>query len=275
MSDLWQKAEEAKAFIIEQCKCTPRVAIIAGSGLSPLSGMVQNPVVIPYSELPHFPQSLVEHHPAKLIIGTIEGVSVLLFNGRYHSYEGHRAADVAFMVYVAKLCGVTTLITTNSAGALASAGSVRSLMLITDQINSTGQTPLMGVNDYRFGPRYPSMHAAYSVALQELAQKAAEQCNIELGSGVYAGIIGPQTETPAEAKVLRNAGADIVGMSTVLETIAAVQCGLEVLGFSVITDSVALSGNSEAITPKAAKKAAQITVNSLIQLIKKVLKNYV
>ena len=291
VSDLWQKADEARAFILKQKTITPSVAIIAGSGLSPLSGMVQNPLVIDYKDIPHFPLSSVEHHPAKLIIGTIEGADVLLFNGRFHSYEGHNARDIAFMVYVAKLLGVELLMTTNAAGALTNK-AFGTIGLLTDQINRTGQTPLMGANDYRFGPRYPSMHEPYSKRLQELARRSAQDLSIEMTDQVYAGIIGPQTETPAEVHDLVRAGATIVGMSTVHETIAAVHCGMKVLGLSIVTDSVLSLGlptkettakeqnnneqkGSEPITPKAAKKAAQQTVNSMIQLIKKVLKNYV
>lgn len=271
---LWDRVEEAAAFVKVQYNLSPEVAIVLGSGLGAVKGLMPVAEAIPYTEIPHFPESTVPHHPANLYVGVVQGVSVLLFDGRLHSYEGHSAEEVSFPVLLARRLGVKTVILTNSAGGLEKSMMPGDMMMITDQLNKTGQSPLVGEHDYRFGPRYPSMHEPYSQRLQGLLRSSAQSCKLFLHEGVYAGIVGPELETPAEAKLLQQQGASVVGMSTVLETIAAVQCGLAVVGLSVITDTVG-AGSGEPIKPDAAKEAAQIAVNNMIQLIKKVLKNYV
>ncbi len=264
----WDQVAEAAQFVQASCSTPPRVAVIIGSGLGALKGLLDSSEILAYKDIPFFPQATVAHHPAKLYVGDVQGLSVLFFDGRLHSYEGLSAREVAFPVYLAKQLGVETVIVTNSAGGLQESMAPGDVMLITDQINKTGQSPLVGDYDYRFGPHYPSMHEPYDKALQELIRGDVAH------EGVYVGIVGPEMETPIEAKILGRQGADAIGMSTVLETIAAVQSGMKVLGLSVITDS-AVSGGDEQVLPNAAKEAAQKASNTMIQLIKKLLKNYV
>ena len=255
-NNLWEQLEEAAQCVQAFCGTPPKVAVVLGSGLGALKGLLDNPQSMAYEDIPHFPKASVAHHPAKLYVGDVQGLSVLFFDGCLHSYEGLSAREVAFPVYLAKQLGVETVIVTNSAGGLKESMIPGDIMLITDHINKTGQSPLIGDYDYRFGPRYPSMHEPYDRVLQELIRGDVAH------EGVYVGIVGPEMETPIEAKILGRQGADVVGMSTVLETIAAVQSGMKVLGLSVITDSV-VSGGGEPVLPKAAKEAAQKAVNTI------------
>jgi purine-nucleoside phosphorylase len=272
MSSLFEKVTEASSFLAQKWDKKPVVAIILGSGFSSFVGSVKVDCKIDYSQIPNSPKSLVEHHKGELVLGTLSGEPVMVFNGRFHLYEGHSASDVAFPVRLAKACGVETVIVTNSAGSLVERIKSGDIAMITDQINLTGQNPLTGDNDYRFGPRFPSMHNPYSKVLQELVAKTAEKCSVKLQTGVYAGVNGPSLETPAEANMLTVLGADLVGMSTVFETIVAVQSKMEVIGLSVVTDSVSVSSKEfeEALKPAEAKKAFKIAKEDINKLIKKV-----
>lgn len=228
--------QEAVTYLRKHISSSPQIGLILGSGLGVLANMIEHPTVIPYAQIPHFPQSTVEGHAGELVIGQITGKSVMIMKGRFHAYEGYPVHTVAFPVRVMKQLGIHTLIVTNAAGGINEQYKVGALMMITDHLNLTGHNPLIGANDPQFGVRFPDMSQAYSKRLRELAHQVAQQQGIDLQTGVYAGLLGPSYETPAEIRMLRFLGADAVGMSTVPEVIVARHAGIEVLGFSCISN---------------------------------------
>jgi purine-nucleoside phosphorylase len=215
------------------------VAVILGSGLGAFARELSSPDVIPYPEIPHFPQSTVAGHSGRLVMGRFSGVSVAVMAGRVHAYEGYSAQDVAFPVRVLGSLGVKTLLVTNAAGAVNTAFRPGELMVITDHLNLTGTNPLVGPEEQALGPRFPDMTEAYAPKLISTCEAAAHRIGLRLRKGVYAGLLGPSYETPAEIRMLRTLGADAVGMSTVLEVIAAGQMGIRVLGISCLTNMAA------------------------------------
>lgn len=241
MNVQWTKeqVEEAAAWIRGRTDARPEIGLILGSGLGVLAEAMKGATAIPYREIPHFPVSTVAGHAGELVVGEAAGRPVLLMNGRFHLYEGYPAQAVAFPVRVMKALGVHTLVVTNAAGGINTSFQPGDLMLIEDHLNLTGQNPLVGPNDESIGPRFPDMSEAYSARLRELARAVAEQQGLRLVSGVYAGLLGPSYETPAEIRMLRALGADAVGMSTVTEVIAARHAGLEVAGISCISNMAA------------------------------------
>ena len=241
MNVQWTKeqVEEAAAWIRGRTDARPEIGLILGSGLGVLAEAMKGATAIPYREIPHFPVSTVAGHAGELVVGEAAGRPVLLMNGRFHLYEGYPAQAVAFPVRVMKALGVHTLVVTNAAGGINTTFQPGDLMLIEDHLNLTGQNPLVGPNDESIGPRFPDMSEAYSARLRELARAVAEQQGLRLVSGVYAGLLGPSYETPAEIRMLRALGADAVGMSTVTEVIAARHAGLEVAGISCISNMAA------------------------------------
>ncbi len=231
--------EEAAAHLRERTHHNPRVAITLGSGLAPLAREVEDPTVIPYEDIPHFPRSTVEGHPGRVVLGRLAGAPVAVMQGRVHYYEGYSLPEVTFYVRVLRLLGVETLILTNAAGGLNPSFRPGDLMLIEDHINLPGligHSPLWGPNDERFGPRFPAMNKAYDRDLIRLAEQVAAEMGLSLRRGVYVGLGGPAFETPAEVRMLRALGGDAVGMSTVHETVVAVHAGMRVLGISTITN---------------------------------------
>lgn len=231
--------EEAAAHLRQRAHHKPRVAITLGSGLAPLAEDVEDPTVIPYEDIPHFPRSTVEGHPGRVVLGRLAGTSVAVMQGRVHYYEGYSLPEVTFYVRVLRLLGVDTLILTNAAGGLNPSFRPGDLMLIEDHINLpglVGHSPLWGPNDERFGPRFPAMSKAYDRGLIRLAEEVAAGMGFSLRRGVYVGLGGPTFETPAEVRMLRALGGDAVGMSTVHETVVAVHAGMRVLGISTITN---------------------------------------
>jgi len=227
---------QARAFLLERTYLRPRVAVILGSGLGAFASELSSPVEIPYSEIPGFPKATTIGHAGKLIIGELGGTAVAVMAGRVHLYEGYTAAEAAFGTRALGLFGVRTLIVTNAAGGIGAHLQQGSLVLIGDHINLQGQNPLTGANDETLGPRFPDMTEAYSHRLRALAQRVAQGMGLHLHEGVYAALPGPSYETPAEIRYLRTIGADLVGMSTVPEAIAANHMGLEVLGISCVTN---------------------------------------
>lgn len=217
------------------------VGVILGSGLGAVADTVveSGGTALSYGEIPHFPTSSVEGHKGRLVYGIVGGVPVLLMQGRVHRYEGYPASSVVFPVRVLHALGVKRLVVTNAAGGLGAGFSAGDLMLIEDHLNLTGDNPLVGHNDARFGPRFPDMSEAYSRRLTALADDVAQARGLKLQRGVYAGLLGPSYETPAEIRMLRTLGAHAVGMSTVFEVIAASHLGMEVLGISCITNLAA------------------------------------
>lgn len=234
-----EEYEAAADHIKLNSRYQPQVGLILGSGLNPLAEAVEGADSIPYGEIPNFPEPTVEGHLGRLIVGRLEGISVAVMQGRVHFYEGYTIQQVVFPVRVMQTLGVETLIVTNAAGGLNPAFRAGDLMLITDHINlvgMTGNNPLFGPNDPALGPRFPDMSQAYNPALRALAQEVAQEHNIRLHKGVYAGLSGPSFETPAEIRFLRLIGADAVGMSTVAEVTVACHGGMRVLGISGISN---------------------------------------
>lgn len=211
-------------------------AIILGSGLGGLGEEIENPVYIDYKDIPGFPHSTVSGHKGRLIIGRLEGKSVLCMQGRIHLYEGHDPASIKLIIEVFKSLGVKNLIVTNAAGSLKLDMPPGSIMLIKDHINFSGRNPLVGPNDENYGPRFPAMNNAYNSIFRQKVKSIAKKQNIMLYEGVYLMVLGPNFETAAEIKAFQILGADAVGMSTVPEVLCAVHCGINILGFSVITN---------------------------------------
>jgi purine-nucleoside phosphorylase len=217
----------------------PRIAIVLGSGLGDFANGVGDAVSMPYGDLPHWPTSNVIGHAGTLVVGTVKGRKVAALSGRCHAYEGHDLRTVTFAVRVLGLLGVKTLILTNAAGGVNTGFAAGALMVIDDHINLTGDNPLVGANDDRFGARFPDMSEVYSIRLRTMADQAGKALGVPPPHGVYAALLGPSYETPAEIRYLRVIGADAVGMSTVPEAIVARHMGLEVLGISCITNMAA------------------------------------
>ncbi|MGM0523472.1 MAG: purine-nucleoside phosphorylase [Bacillota bacterium] len=231
--------QEATAFIQKQLSEKPQVGLILGSGLGMLADEIDHPVKIKYDVIPGFPVSTVEGHAGQLVIGELEGVSVIAMQGRFHFYEGYGLDAVTFPVRVMKQLGVEKLFVTNAAGGVNEAFEPGNLMLITDHINNTGQNPLMGPNDNEQGVRFPDLSQAYDRKLQSLAKDVATELSLDLKAGVYVWNTGPSYETPAEINMLQKVGGDAVGMSTVPEVIVARHVGLDVLGISCISNMAA------------------------------------
>ena len=217
----------------------PRIAIVLGSGLGGFADDFDEAVRIPYHEIPGFPRSTVEGHTGCMVGGKVDGVSVLAMQGRVHYYEGYSLEEVTFPIRTFKLLGIRTLVLTNAAGGINVQLQQGALMVISDHVNLIGDNPLRGANDDRFGPRFPDMSVVYSPALQELVVEEAKAIGAEVRRGIYGGLSGPSYETPAEIHLLRNLGADAVGMSTVPEAIVARHMDMEVLGISCITNMAA------------------------------------
>jgi len=231
--------QEAAAYIQSKTEVKPEVGLILGSGLGVLADLIQDGISIPYQDIPHFPVSTVEGHDGELLLGTIEGRAVVMMKGRFHMYEGYGPEVTAFPVRVMKELGVSSLLVTNAAGGVNTSYEPGDLMVISDHLNLTGKNPLIGPNDAALGVRFPDMSEGYSRRLRKLLKDTAESKGIHVQEGVYAGLLGPTYETPAEIRMLRTLGADAVGMSTVLETIVARHAGLEVLGISCISNMAA------------------------------------
>lgn len=231
--------QEAADYIHSKSGIRPEIGLILGSGLGILADLIQDGISIPYQEIPHFPVSTVEGHEGELLLGTIEGRAVVMMKGRFHMYEGYGPQLTAFPVRVMKQLGIQSLLVTNAAGGVNTSYQAGDLMVISDHLNLTGQNPLIGPNDAGLGVRFPDMSEAYSRRLREIAKQTAAKQGFSLQEGVYAGLLGPNYETPAEIVMLRTLGADAVGMSTVSEVIVARHAGIEVLGFSCITNMAA------------------------------------
>ncbi|GFM37563.1 purine nucleoside phosphorylase [Desulfovibrio psychrotolerans] len=214
----------------------PKVGIILGTGLGGLADAMQVHAAVPYADIPEFPRSTVQSHAGRFLFGTLGGVPVVMQQGRNHLYEGYGPDDVCMGVRCMAQLGMQTLIVTNAAGCLNPQWDAGDLMVITDHINFTGRTPLSGENHEVWGPRFPDMSRAYDPQLVRTALEQADALGIRLERGVYVGVCGPQMETPAETRMFKRLGADAVGMSTVMEVIAARHMGIRVLGFSCLTN---------------------------------------
>ena len=234
-----QKLHEAADFIRSRIAVTPEIALILGTGLGDLASLIKNAVCIPYQDIPHFPVSTAPYHKGQLLIGTFCGRPVLVMQGRFHYYEGYSMEQAAFPVRVFRLLGVHTLVVTNAAGAINEGYGVGDLVMIEDHIKFFNDSPLRGQNLEKFGPRFNDMSDAYTKSLRTLAKNIAQEQNIPLHEGVYAYMPGPSYETPAEIRMLRTLGADVVGMSTVPEVLTASHAGMQVFGLSFCTNMAA------------------------------------
>jgi len=234
---LRKRIDEAAEAIRKTCPIEPRIAIILGTGLGTLADRIDVTQRISYESVPHFAKSTVATHAGELVLGNLAGKRVIAMSGRFHCYEGYSLQQVTFPVRVAKALGARALIVSCAAGGLNPQFSPGDLMVITDHINLMGDNPLIGPNDDALGPRYPDMSEPYTRELIALAESVALSKGIRLQRGVYLACPGPCLETAAEYRFMRIIGADAVGMSTVPEVIVAVHAGLQVLGFSAITDA--------------------------------------
>jgi purine-nucleoside phosphorylase len=233
------RAEAAAKFIQKKTKLRPKIALVLGSGLGGFADELANPVRIPYAKIPYFSRSTAVGHAGQLVLGTVESVDVVAMQGRVHLYEGYSAKDVAFPIRVFARMGVKAVILTNAAGGIKTDFTQGRLVVISDHINLQGANPLIGPNDELFGSRFPDMSTAYDKKFRELTHAEGRRLGINLGEGVYAAVAGPSYETPAEIRYLRTIGADLVGMSTVPEVIAARHSGIRVLGISCVTNAAA------------------------------------
>lgn len=231
-----EKIKQTSDFLRAKVSLKPHIGIILGTGLGPLADMIENPLVIPYKDIPNFPVSTVEGHSGNFIFGNLAGKPVMAMQGRFHYYEGYDMKAVTFPVRVMRALGAETLIVSNAAGGMNKEFKVGDVMIITDHINLFPENPLRGRNYPELGVRFPAMTEAYSKRLVAVADAIGREKGIRLMHGVYVGTPGPTFETPAEYEYFHIIGGDAVGMSTVPEVIVARHAGMEVFGLSVITD---------------------------------------
>ena len=237
--DLYTRADSAVAFILSQTKLKPKIGLVLGSGLGAFADDLTEAARFPYAHIPSFPRSTAIGHAGQLVIGRSGDVPVAVMQGRVHLYEGYSAAEVAFPTRVLGRMGIGALILTNAAGGINLEYGQGALVILRDHINLQGQNPLTGANDERFGPRFPDMTYTYAKHYREIALEEAKKLKIPPREGVYAALLGPNYETPAEIRYLRAIGADLVGMSTIPEAIAARHMGINVLAISCVTNMAA------------------------------------
>lgn len=236
MLELYDKIREAHAAIRRHWDRTPAIAIVLGTGLGGLVEDIEVEATIPYGDIPHLPQSTAIGHRGRLVCGMMGGVPLVAMEGRLHLYEGYSLKQITLPIRVFQSLGTELLVLSNACGGLNPYFHSGDIMVIEDQINLMGDNPLIGINDDRLGPRFPDMCEPYDQQWVDRVIAIARQSNIEAHKGVFVAVAGPNLETRAEYRYLRMIGADVVGMSTVPETIVAVHCGLKVIGLSVITD---------------------------------------
>jgi purine-nucleoside phosphorylase len=239
MQDEFTRAESAARFLESQSGLFPRIGIVLGSGLGAFADELSEAIRIPYENIPYFPRSTSIGHAGQLVIGKIGDIPIAVMQGRVHLYEGYSAQEVAFPVRVLGLMGIHAVVITNAAGGINLDYQEGALVVIRDHLNLQGQNPLVGANDERFGLRFPDMTQAYFKPYREIALLAAKRLGKPVVEGIYAGLLGPSYETPAEIRYLRSIGADVVGMSTISEVIAARHMGLKILAISCVTNMAA------------------------------------
>lgn len=237
--DILSKATAAAEFLRSRVSSRPAVALVLGSGLGDYADTLEDPIRIPYSEIPHFPVPTVAGHSGALVFGKKYGKDVVVMQGRIHYYEGRSQREITLPIRILALLGVTKLVLTNAAGGVNTSFQPGDLMVIADHINYSGSNPLIGPNFEEFGPRFPDMSDLYTASIRAALKETAADAGIALQEGVYAMYSGPNYETPAEIRMFRTLGADAVGMSTVPEALVAAQCGMTVTGISCITNMAA------------------------------------
>ncbi len=238
-TDQFTFAETAAQSILQRTPLRPKIGLVLGSGLGGFADSLSHATRIPYTEIPNFPRSTAIGHAGQMVLGKAAAIPVAVMQGRVHLYEGYSAQEVAFPMRVFGRMGIRSLILTNAAGGINLNYQQGALVLIRDHINLQGSNPLVGPNEDRFGPRFPDMTHAYAQDYRTLAKKEATKLGMTLHEGVYAALLGPSFETPAEINYLRIIGADLVGMSTVFEVIAARHMGMKVLAISCVTNMAA------------------------------------
>jgi purine-nucleoside phosphorylase len=268
-SDLFTRADEAAAALLAAAPISPRLAVVLGSGMSELADRITEATAVPYDQIPHFPTTTVAGHEGKVLLGKLGGVPVIMFQGRFHYYEGHDLETVTFPVRVLSRLGVSTLILTAATGGIRADLRAGNLVLLTDHLNLIGSNPLRGLNDIRLGTRFPDMTEVYSKRLRAIAREEGKHLGIDLAQGVYACLPGPSYETPAEIKMLRTLGADVVGMSTVAEAIVARHAGIEVLAFALVSNAAAGVVGTP-ITHEEVLEAGRKAAPTLARLIERV-----
>lgn len=238
-NDEFTPAESAAAFLLNQTALRPKIGLVLGSGLGGFADELTNPIKVPYAQIPGFSRSTAIGHAGQMVIGKAGNVAVAAMQGRVHLYEGYSAQQVAFPTRVMGRMGIRALVLTNAAGGINLEYQQGALVAITDHINLQGSNPLVGPNDERLGPRFPDMTKAYWKPYREMALAEAKRMGKTLYQGVYAALLGPSYETPAEIRYLRTIGADLVGMSTIPEVITAAHMGIKVLAISCVTNMAA------------------------------------
>jgi purine-nucleoside phosphorylase len=262
--------EQTKRFLITRANRHPRIAVVLGTGLGAFAEELEDRLEIPYGDIPHWPQSTAVGHAGKLVFGRLGALEVAVLSGRVHLYEGYTPAQVTFGVRVLARRGVRLMVFTNAAGGINLAFARGALVLISDHINLQGSNPLTGPNDDSLGPRFPDMSEAYSAPLRSIARQVARELDIQLSEGVYAAVPGPSFETPAEIRCLRAIGADLVGMSTVPEVIAANHMGLKVLAISCVTN-MAAGILPQKITHQEVLETGEMVRETLVRFLKALL----
>ena len=273
--EIFKKLILAREYVENQLKNIkrPEIGIVLGTGLGEIGDKIDKKAEILYKDIPNFPVSTVDTHKGKMIFGDISGKSVVIMQGRVHLYEGYSPQDVCFGVRLAGLLGIKTIILTNAAGAINPQFKEGNIMVISDHINFQGKNPLVGPNIDEFGERFPDMSCVYDKNLIKLALEAGIDLGFRLEKGVYVAVLGPSLETPAETRALKRLGGDAVGMSTVMEAIAARHMGLKVLGLSCLTNKNlpdCMKETSFEYIVKRAKETSRRLIKLLIEIVKRI-----
>jgi purine-nucleoside phosphorylase len=266
----FQQAEKAARFILARTKLRPKIALVLGSGLGEFADEFENAIKIPYAKIPHFPQSTAIGHAGQLVLGKVGAIAAAGMQGRVHLYEGYCAKKVAFPIRVFARMGVKALIVTNAAGGINLNYSEGALVAIRDHINLQDANPLIGPNDDRFGPRFPDLTRAYDPEFRGFVAEAQKKLRRDFHEGVYLAVAGPNYETPAEIHAFRTMGADLVGMSTVPEVLAARHSGIRVLGISCVTN-MAAGITGQTLTAEEVLATGAVVKNQFIALLESVI----
>lgn len=266
----FEQATQAAKFILSKTKLRPKIALVLGSGLGAFADEFTNATRIPYKKIPHFPQSTAIGHAGQLVIGNVGDVPVVGMQGRVHLYEGYTAKQVAFPIRVFQRAGIKAAIITNAAGGINLRYFQGSLVALRDHINHQAANPLIGPNDDRFGPRFPDMTHAYDKEFRQFVSEEGKRLKLNLHEGVYLALLGPNYETPAEIHAFRTLGADLVGMSTVPEVLAARHSGIRVLGISCVTN-MAAGVTGAVLTAEEVFETGARVKNDFIALLKAVI----
>ena len=271
--DYYAKIQEAKAFLINNLQEIPSVAIVLGTGLGSFSENFEGAQIIPYSNIPYFPQITVKGHKGNLICGKVNGVSVMAMQGRFHYYEGYGMKEVTFPIRIMQALGIKNIIISNAAGGVNADYNAGDIVLVTDHISLHNENPLRGENDERLGTRFPDMFTTYDNELIEKAESIAAKNKIRIHKGVYFGWPGPNLETPAEYNMINILGGDLVGMSTIPEVLVAKHAGMKILVASVVTNECFPIGRLQPTKHDEVIEVAQIAEPKLSLIISELIRD--